>query len=293
MSRKLLREPLLHFLLLGCSLFALHGWIADGSDPESSRIVVTAGQIDHLATTFARTWMRPPTEGELAGLIDEHVREEVLYREALAMGLDRDDLVVRRRLRQKLEFLFEDAAATVQPSDEELRAYLEKNSAAFRLETRVSFEHVFLDRERRGEAVDAVAAELLARLASDGAGADASALGDPFLLAHEFESSPRGEVAKLFGEPFAERLLELEPGTWMGPVESEYGLHLVRVRERTAGRLPELAEVRAAVEREWYAGRRAQASERFYQGLRQRYRVTVERPSTLGNGSVVATGGAP
>jgi hypothetical protein len=290
---RLLREPLLHFLLLGGALFALHGWWVGGAQPESDRIRIGAGQIEHLATAFERTWMRAPTPAELAALIEDHVREEVFYREALAMRLDRDDLVVRRRLRQKLEFLSEDATATAAPSEAELRAYLERHPERFRIDARVSFEHVYFARERDGEPADAAAAALLARFAADGGASAAAELGDPFLLPSAFEGAARAELEGLFGEAFAARVLELEPGRWTGPVESGYGLHLVRVRERSAGHTPELAEVRDAVEREWIAERRAQASEAFYQSLRGRYEVIVEPSPNVASRAVVAESAQP
>ncbi len=282
---KLLREPLIHFLALGAALFLLYKIVAAPVGDRSDRIVVTSGHIERLVEGWARTWQRPPTRKELEGLIEDHIREEILYREALAMGLDRDDTIIRRRLRQKMEFLIEDLDAQANPSDEELQAFLDKNPDAFRVAPRVTFSHIYLNRDRRGESATRDAKHLLARLEAADGRLDAAALGDPLLLPHDYESLPEDEVAKLFGREFAARLTELPADRWTGPVESGYGLHLVLVRERTEGRVPKLTEVRDAVRREWLAVRRHEANEALHQRLRVRYTVIVERPEWASGGT--------
>lgn len=275
--KRLLREPLLHFLLLGAGLFVAHGLLQErGSVREPGQIVVTLGQVEQLAASFAKTWQRPPTPAELAGLVRDRVREEVYCREALALGLDQEDTVIRRRLRQKMEFVSEDIAALVEPSDAELEEYLRSHADSFRLEPRFTFKQVFLDPLERGESLAADCAELLARLQQAGADAELATAGDSLLLEPRFEDQPAGEIAKQFGEPFALALGRLEPGRWQGPLESGYGLHLVFVDERVDGRLPALAEVREAVRREWDNARRLAANEAFYLELLGRYRVTIE-----------------
>lgn len=275
---KLFREPLLHFLILGAGLFLLFGAVADRTGERVDQIVVSSGQIDHLVEVWTKTWQRPPTSGELQGLIKDYIKEEILYREARAMGLDKDDTIIRRRLRQKMEFLAEDVAAAAEPTDEQLRAFLEENRDKFRVERGVTFSHVYLNRERRGTALAGDAERLLIELGKSDGRVDPAKLGDPFLMPREYRSVPESEVAKLFGRAFASRLLELEPGRWAGPVESGYGVHLVLVRERTERRLPQLAEVRETVRREWFAGRRREANEAFYRYLREKYTVIVEEP---------------
>jgi len=274
-----LREPLVHFLLLGAALFGVFALVGDRTSERTGRIVVTPAQIQHLAAGFTRVWQRPPTQRELDGLIEDYIREEVYYREALAMGLDRDDTIIRRRLRQKLEFLTEDLVQTNPPSDEDLTAFLQKNPDAFRVEPRLAFRHVYLNRDRRGKSADGDARRILAQLTS---GADPDTLGDVFLLEHDVKLSSRSEIAKLFGEKFTQKLLEIKAGRWAGPIESGYGLHLVFVRERAEGRLPGLAEVREAVQREWLAARRREVTEATYRRLRERYTVTVERSQPVG-----------
>jgi hypothetical protein len=275
---KLLREPLVHFLLLGAVLFGVFALVGDRGSARDGHIVVTPGHLEHLMISFTRTWQRPPTAQELAGLIDDYIRDEVLYREAVAMGLDRDDTIVRRRLRQKLEFLTEETAEMAAPSDEELQTFLQQHLDAFRVEPRLAFRHIYLSRDRRGDAANAAARQLLLQLTRGDAAMDPTVLGDPFLLPPEVALASRSEIARLFGDAFATQLQHLELGRWTGPIESAYGLHLVFVRERVDGRIPALAEVREAVQREWLAARRKAVNEQFYQRLRARYTVTVEQP---------------
>lgn len=274
--RRWLREPLLHFLLLGLAIFGAYRLLGADEQPPSS-IVVTEGIINGQIESFSRTWLRPPTPQEVEELIREYVREEVYYREGLALGLDRDDTVIRRRLKQKLEFVAEAAGIAAAPTEEDLRAYLDQRLDAYRTDTRLSFVHVFLNAERRGDAVVPDAARLLAGLQSSQNAIDPAALGDPTMLERQFEDVPLRDVAAQFGDEFADRVAELPVGQWQGPIESGYGLHLVRVGARTDGRAPELDEVRDTLRRDWLNERRIAANEAYYQSLLQRYTVTVER----------------
>jgi len=279
--KRLLKEPLLHFLLLGAGLFLAYSLMPKSpGNGEAGKIVVTQGQIEHLATGFAKTWQRPPTAQELEGLVRDWVREEVYYREAMALGLDRDDTVIRRRLRQKMEFVSDDIVAQTEPSDADLTAYLQAHPDSFRVEQRFTFRQVYLNPEKHGENLARDAAQLLAQLNQADNKGDASALGDSFLLEHQFAAVPASEVANQFGEKFAAQLGELPPNQWQGPVESGYGEHLVFVSERTEGRLPVLAEVRDTVRREWANARRLEANEQFYEAMLKHYVVTVERPQS-------------
>jgi parvulin-like peptidyl-prolyl cis-trans isomerase-like protein len=274
---RVLREPLVHFLLLGALLFLFSRWKSGPSD--SGRIVVTRVRIEQLATAFSRSWQRPPTERELAGLVEDYVKEEVYVREAIATGLDRDDTIIRRRLRQKLEFLTEDALEGAAPSDEDLRGYLKAHADSFRVEPRVAFRQVFLDRNRRGAAAQEQARALLVRLSSARPGADISALGDSRMLPSVVELTPQSDVARVFGQEFAAQVTSLAPGSWAGPIASGYGLHLVEVTERVEGRLPELAEVRDAVARDWQGQRRKERKDSLFRSLLARYTVVVEPPA--------------
>jgi hypothetical protein len=277
---RLLKEPLLHFLLLGAGIFGGYHILSGEGAAEPGEIVVTQGRIEALAAAFTRSWQRPPTPAEREGLIRDYIRDEVYAREAIALGLDEDDLVIRRRLRQKLEFLSEDATTQGEPTDEELRAYLTAHPDAFWLETRFTFRQVFLDPERRGEHLARDAGRLLARLRQGET--DAENVGDGTMLEREFDALPADVVVQQFGEPFAAQLERLPSGQWQGPVASAYGAHLVLVDGRTDGRVPALEEVRDAVRREWASAQRLQAREKYYQALLRRYTVTLEgaQPAT-------------
>ena len=286
--KKILREPLLHFLLLGAAIFAAYGLVSKPSSGEPGKIVISRRQIAAMAEGFTRTWRRPPTPVEIEGLIRDQVQEEVYCREAMALGLDKEDTIIRRRLRQKMEFVSDDVAALAEPTDDELSAFLKSHVDTFRVQRQFTFSHVYLNPERHGENLARDTAQLLARLQQAGDKADISELGDSFLLEHKFQSLPASEIVKQFGEKFAAKLGELSPGQWHGPVESGYGVHLVWINERTEGRLPALAEVRDAVRREWGTARRLESNEKFYQELLKRYTVTIERAEPLAAKTVAA-----
>jgi hypothetical protein len=278
--RKLIREPLFHFLLLGVVIFFIAGRSRSIGVSSGEKIVVTQSHIESIVVGFSRTWMRPPTQEEMQGLVDDYVREEVLYREAKAMRLDQDDIIVRRRMRQKFEFLSEDRAArSGPPNEQELEAYLRQYADKYREEPRVTFEHIFFNREKHGKSTEADAKAVLARLtAKNGAAIDVEKLGDAFLLPFRFEKVAAGETARLFGENFGKQLASVETGNWAGPLESNYGLHLVRVDERAPGIAPPLANVREAVLGDLMNERRKQELDAQYAKLRARYTIVVEPP---------------
>jgi len=272
-----LREPLLHFLLLGVLLFVLFTWLGGDTGPMSSRITVSQAQVQQLATAFTKVWQRPPTEAELKGLVDDYVREEIAFREAVAMGLDRDDTIIRRRMRQKLEFLVEDAASATPPTESELQAYLEANRATFRFEPQVEFRQVYVD-PASGTDAAARAQALRKELQAAGPEAPIDTLGDSIMLDPEVPLLRQEEVARLFGTEFAARVVTLQPGRWEGPVDSGYGLHLVMVRKVVPGRAATLDEVRRDVERELLGERRREQLAAMYDELLGKYSVTIERP---------------
>jgi hypothetical protein len=285
----MLREPLLHFLLLGAGLFLAYDLLhRNGGRSEPGQIVVTLGQVEQLAAGFAKVWQRQPTPDELAGLVRDRVRDEVYCREAQALGLDREDTVIRRRLRQKMEFVSDDIAALAEPTDADLEEYLRAHPDTFRVERRFTFQQVYLDPLKHAENLAGDVALLLARLEPAGAEADLATLGDSLMLEPRFAGLTSSDVAKQFGEPFALALSRLEPGRWQGPVESGYGVHLVFVSDREEERLPELAEVRDAVRREWGNSRRIAANEAVYQELLKRYTVTIEGLDPIAPGVLAA-----
>lgn len=279
--KTLFREPLVHFLVLGAGVFGLFALIGDRSELEPDEIIVGAGQIERMSQAWRKTRMRPPTQLELEGLIRDYIKEEILYREALALGLDQVNAVIRRHLRQKMEFLSEDIAAQTEPDEDTLQAFLDANPDKFRTDLRVSFQHVYFSWDKRGDLAAADARQALATLSGDETDDEIAALGDPLPLPHSVELYPVREVANLFGREFAAQLLNLETGQWLGPVPSGFGLHLVFVDERIDAVLPQLEDVRDAVVREWREEQRQSVNEVFYDTLRTRYNVVIERPVWL------------
>jgi hypothetical protein len=278
---KMIREPLVHFLLIGAGLFLLFGLRGNPtsvpgsqSGSPSSRIVVTRGDIDQLITMFKKTWQRPPTGTEVKGLVENFVREEIYYREALAIGLDRDDTVIRRRMRQKMEFIFEDVAAQVEPTDNDLHAFMKTHPERYLVDPQVSFRQVYINVDKRGKNAAADARQILAQL---NGGTDPDSLGDTFLLEPDTRLLSLGEIRKQFGEAFGRSLLELHQGRWEGPVRSGYGLHLIFVVKRVGGRLPKLNEMREIVQRDWTVEQKKKLKEAAYARLRARYSVEFEK----------------
>lgn len=270
------REPLLHFLLTGLALFVLFRLADDGASSAPRQIVVSEARVAALAENFARTWLRPPDAGEMRGLVQDYIAEEVYYREAIAMGLDRDDTVIRRRLRQKMEFISEDVADAVQPGDAQLQAYLDQHADRFLEPSRLTFQQVFLSGEQRGAAVHGDAERVLAALVAGRASADPQALGDQTLLPPGMQSAAPREIAAVFGAEFASQLDPAALGQWFGPIRSGFGLHVVRVDERTPQVAPTLATVRPVVAREWQAEQKQQANAAFLASLRSKYEIRIE-----------------
>jgi hypothetical protein len=268
--RRLLREPLLHFFVLGAALFALYGWLNRGALDAPTEIFVSRGQLQSLEAQFERVWQRPATPDERQKLVESWVREEVFYREGLAMGLDRDDPVVRRRIGQKVEFLVEGATPAVATTGE-LQAWLDAHQANYRIEPVFSFQQVFFDPERHGAGLERSIADARRSLANGGA-----VSGDPTLLPQAMQAAAGSEVQQVFGAGFAAAIGDLPVGGWQGPVRSGFGLHLVRLSESVAGHPAAIEQVRAQVERDLLNARARQASEAVYQRLRANYRVRVE-----------------
>ena len=272
-----LRSPIVAFLAIGVALFALQA-VVSGSDPDATRREISVGEpeIRFLNERWTRQWNRPPTERELRALVDDYVRQEVMYREAVGLGLGRDDEVIKRRLVQKLELLTEDLAAQVEPTDAELQAYLDRNRDRYMVPERRTFQQVYVDASRRGEAAREEAERILTRLRSAPGDARASELGDGFLLEYEHPLQAARDVARLFGSAFSESLFELDVGEWQGPVVSGYGLHLVRVSDVEEERMPELDDVLGYVLSDYQREIREEAQDRLLAGILERYAIEID-----------------
>jgi len=283
---------LLHFLLIGIGLFLLYDLLRGGDTGAPRDIVVTEARVEALAQSFATTWMRPPTAQEIGGLIDDYIAEEIYYREAIAMGLDQDDTVIRRRLRQKMEFISEDAITTAEPTDAELQAYLAKHPEKFVSPALLTFRQVYFNTEKRGDRARPQAEQLLTELQAGRGPADVATVGDPTLLPPDMQSASPQAIANTFGSDFAAQLDEAPVGQWSGPWQSAFGLHLVRVDERIADTLPAFDQVRPIVLREYQAEQRTQSNKKFLESLRAKYDIRIEGPAARLFAPTGATSGA-
>ncbi len=280
MEIRLLREPLLHFLCIGAVIYLLYGAFAE-PEPEKTdtTIVVSAGEIEWMQSSWQKRWNRPPTDKEMDGLIQQYIKESVLYREALTMGLNQHDMVIRRRLAQKLEFLTKDLVALTPPTEEELQAYFAAQQDRYRQPARYTFTQVFIDPDKRGDATLTDAEKIKTKLiAQGGAIENAGALGDGLLLQSHFPDMDPVEIQKRFGSGFAKSLLELAPGQWHGPILSGYGVHLVYISHISDPPDPVFAELRERVTRDWKAEKGEELNEKFYANLRKRYTIVIEAP---------------
>lgn len=265
---RIVREPLVHFLLIGLLLFVIYGALGGGRDDREVRID------DNIVTTlnaqFQRTWHRPPTDAELKALVDSYVRDEIFYREGLVLGLDRDDSTIKRRVSQKFTTIAEETESAEPPSDADLKRWLDEHPDRYAEPALATFDQIAF-----GPANSAASEAATIRSARDAlaAGADPRTLGNGHMLLPHFELYPIDVVRREFGEGFAKALLSVRIGGWEGPIRSGYGFHLVRVEKIIPGEPPKLDQVRAAVARDYEQDRRNRSADAAYHNLRQNYRV--------------------
>jgi len=279
--KRWLREPLLHFLLLGVVLFAAYAYMQGGRGgvESSKQIALSLDDLRTMDLYFESQWHRPPTPAEFQAMVEDKVREEVLYREGLAMGLDKDDEIVKRRMAQKMQFLAEDVAAAHEPSTAELKAWFEKNSNKFALPSRYSFRHLYFSPDKRGKNAQADAAAALTKIAGQPEDSKlAAAAGDSFMFQDYYGDRTPEAIAKEFGPQFAVALEKLKPGSWQGPVESGYGWHLVYVDTVIPGRIPAFEEMEPDVKTAWLAEQKQQAWQKAYATMRAKYTVLLPNP---------------
>ena len=275
---KWLKEPLLHFLLIGSTLLGVYA-LVNPDDPSFSdnRIVISSGDIERLSANWSKGRNRHPTEAESQVLIDSYIREEIYYREAVALGLDRNDTILRRRMVQKMEFLSSDLADLKQPDEATINQYFQENLGKYELPARISFSHIYFSAAKRGEHiyddVEKALADVRARKEINILPWES---GDSFMLQHVFTLEAPFEIVRIFGQGFAESIFQLQANNWQGPVESGYGLHLVRVNEKIDASIPKLASVIDQVRNDWILEQRQKVNKEIYERFRQRYEIVVE-----------------
>jgi parvulin-like peptidyl-prolyl isomerase len=291
--KRIVREPLLHFMVLGAALFALYSYMeADTESGSDYEIALTLDELYQLNSLFEAQWHRSPTPEEFAGMVETKVQQEVLYREALAMGLDQNDEIVKRRMAQKVRFLAEDMAAAQEPSREELQGWYEENSDMFALPKRVSFRHLYFSPDSRGARAHEDAAATLARL--EGQPVDfesAESLADRFMYQDYYADQTSVALAKDFGPQFAVAVGSLPPGSWQGPVESGFGWHLVYIDSVIPGRVPAFDEIEGEVKTAWLGVQKEIGWQKAYEEMRARY--TLRIPVPVDDEALAETGAAP
>jgi peptidyl-prolyl cis-trans isomerase C len=273
-----LREPLLHFLLVGLVLFIGYSVLHPKPEAtfESNRIVLTPDDLVQMSVTWLAQGRPPPTPEQMQNLIELKVREEVLFREAMALGLDKNDTIVKRRLAQKMEFLAEGASTDIEPTSDTLRVWFKHNPQRFALLPRVSFHHLYFSSDQHGENAREAATHALGELAGKpGDLKDAAALGDPFMYQDYYGDRSFDDMVKLFGLNFSRALVSLKSGSWQGPVESGYGWHLVFVDSSVPSRVPTFEEIEPDIKSNWIEAQRVEAKRKVYQTMRARYQVVL------------------
>ena len=278
--KRWLREPLLQFLVAGLLLFAgyriLHPEFF--RQTEANRIEVTADDLRQLEDVWTAQWHRPPTQYEMNGLVERRVREEILYREALALGLDQGDTIVKRRLAQKMEFLADDVSALRDPTTDELRAWYARNSDRFAEPGHRSFRHVYFSTDRRGERARQDATLALSKLADKPADAPTVAIvGDPFMFQDFYGDRSPEQIASIFGSQFAAAIDQVRPGSWQGPIESGLGWHLVFVTSAMPGRVPSYEEIETDIKAGWIDEQRAEARRRAFEAMKAHYEIHLPK----------------
>jgi len=274
--RRAVREPLVHFMAVGLALFLAYTLLRGPEQgPASDAIAISKGRVNQIAESFLLLSGRMPSRAELETLVDDFISEEVAYREAVAMGLDADDTIVRRRMRQKLEFLIEDDAASSEPTDIDLQRWLEANVDLYRVPERRAIRQVMASADRRGASARADAEALLARL---NAKADPAGIGDSSMLPAAMALTTQEGISSLFGDDFAAAVFSHQAATWFGPVASAYGQHAVLVMETAPGRAASLSEIREKVRADWIEARRNAGRDEFHARMRKRYDISIDWP---------------
>ncbi|MBP1882510.1 peptidyl-prolyl cis-trans isomerase [Sinorhizobium mexicanum] len=274
--QNVLREPLLHFLVVGCVLFGGYHFLNPGQEEaaEAQEIVLTKDDVRQLAISWLAQGRSAPTPEQIIGLAEQKVTQEILFREAVALGLDRDDEVVKRRLAQKMDFLAADVATLQEPTTEQLKTWFSVNSGRFALPAHASFRHLYFSPDKHGKAARVAADAALARIGGRPP-EEAAAVGDPFMFQSHYRNATPEQMAKEFGPAFSEALFQLTPGKWEGPIQSGYGWHLVWVDAMEPGRVPAFTEVIPSVKAGWIEDQYREIRRIALDEMRSRYVVTV------------------
>ena len=274
--RQCLCEPLLHFLIAGFALFALYGELHRSTNQQAPQIIeITPDDIQRIQISWLARWQRPPSDQQLQGMLDEYVKEEILYREALKLGLDKDDTIIRRRLAQKMDFLAEDVASLREPAPGVLEAWYNQHQDQYAPPPLATFHHLFFAADKRGPDAQAQAQAALAGLKDKNSGE-----GDAFLFKDAYAEQSQDQVARLFGSKFATTLFKEALGSWVGPVESGFGWHLVWIDTLAKPTAPPFETVAQQVKSDWLSAQRTESKRSNFEALKAQYQVVVMMPAS-------------
>jgi len=277
---KWLKEPLFHFLLIGMGIFLLYGLIANVPVDEKNSINVSVSHANRMVSLWEKRWQRPPTQEEFNGLVKQYINEEVLYREALAMGLDKNDPVVRRRMAQKVKFISENIITIDTPSDDVLQTYLDTHASKYQLAGEITFRHIYFNPAKHDVSMEDEAKQLLTKLLDVNSGIDVNNVGDSFLHGTIFTNLKEFELNRLLGKEFTQELFKQAVGKWAGPLTSGYGLHLIYIESKIATQTASLVMAKQSVLKDWMSDERKKANEAFVLNLREQYKVNIAKPSS-------------
>jgi parvulin-like peptidyl-prolyl isomerase len=271
--RTILKDPLLHFLLFGAVIYIVSTFLVS-NDNNKQQISISAGQIQHLATLYRKTWQRAPTQKELKGIVDDYVLEQASYLEGVRLGLDRDDIVIKRRLRQKLDFIAEESFSKSTPTDEQLNTFITANADKFSQPPILTLRQIYLDPKIYGDASSPKAKALLASLKAEPK-QDITLLDNRGLFKSHYKAQSTLEFNRLLGKQFTNNVLKLAPHSWHGQIRSSYGIHFVYIENKTTGRLPPLDEIRPRVMYEWENAQRIKTMDDFYTNLLSQFEISI------------------
>lgn len=271
---KILKEPLFQFFMIGVSLFVLYTFLNTEKSYTDSRIIVDKGRINSLIAGFAGIWNRPPTDRELKNLIDDFVVEEIYYRQALAMGMDKNDVVIRRRLQQKMEFIAARKTEVYKPSEKELNGFITGNPEKYSSSPLYSFEQVYINTDNLSE----TEIDIRVRAVRDKLENDDRISGDATMLPRIFKMTTAYDIDRTFGQGFADKLDSLALNSWSGPIMSGYGLHMVKLSEHRPGELLPLAQIHSMVERDWIRKQEQETEKRYLENLKRDYEIVIDWP---------------
>ena len=294
--RSVVREPLLHFLLVGAVLFSGYQWLAPKPDQaiDTQRIVLTEDDVAQLVVSWLAQGRNPPTPEQIRALIDQKITQEILFREAVALGLDRDDEVVKRRLAQKMDFLAADLASLQETTADELKAWFDLNASALALPARATFTHLYFSPDKHGKATREAASAALLKVSTQSPASTAiNTVGDAFMFQNHYGGATPARIAKEFGTTFSDALFQLAPGQWHGPVQSGYGWHLVWMDAVEPGRIPAFEEVAPQVKQAWMEERYREIKRAALTEMRSRYVVTLPEINSVKDLRGLAAGLAP